>query len=222
MFEFLIQEFNKRDTTKKNWKLMIFTALSFLYGISPGIIRVMYNQTFHGDIAREIIGFYLNSISMAFLMMSAIMFSISAKIDMKRRSFILRQLGQMISCQKIESYKEPKLLPTINITDQLSLNTWLDLRKLAVDYGRKYFRRHEIFTPVLFILGVFSFVAFFVMLVISTDGMTEFARTEIGKSRLLLVLNSIVMFYLFFGLLYQGAGINYEFSEHQQILRKNK
>lgn len=128
----------------------------------------------------------------------------------------------MISCQKILTYKEPKLLPTINITDQLSLNTWLDLRKLAVDYGRKYFRRHEIFTPVLFILGILSFIGFFVMLVVSTNSFGESAQVEVAKTRLLLLLNSLVMFYLFFGLLYQGAGINFEFSEHQQILRKNK
>lgn len=93
VFEFLIQEFNKRDTTKKFWKLLVFATLSYLYGVSPGIIRAIYGQTFHGESVREIIGFYLNSLSMAFLMMSAIMFSISAKIDMKRRSFILRQLG---------------------------------------------------------------------------------------------------------------------------------
>ena len=120
----------------------------------------------------------------------------------------------MISCQKILTYKEPKLLPTINITDQLSLNTWLDLRKLAVDYGRKYFKRHEIFTPVLFILAILSFIGFFVMLVISTNDQSEVIKTEIAKTRLFLLLNSMVMFYLFFGLLYQGAGINFEFSEH--------
>lgn len=90
IFEFLIQEFNKRDTTKKKWKLMVFVMLSFVYGVSPGIIRALYGQTFHGESIKEIFGFYLNAFSMTFLMMSAIMFSISAKIDMKRRSFILR------------------------------------------------------------------------------------------------------------------------------------
>jgi hypothetical protein len=32
----------------------------------------------------------------------------------------------------------------------------------------------------------------------------------------------MLIFYLFFGLLYQGAGINFEFDEHLQIMKKNK
>ena len=35
-------------------------------------------------------------------------------------------------------------------------------------------------------------------------------------------LNTFLMFFLFFGLLYQGSGINNEFEKHIKILRKNK
>lgn len=97
IFEYLIKEFNKKDTTFNKWKLFIFVTLSFMYGICPGIFRSIYGQTFHGEDWVAILGFYLNSLSSAFLMMTIIMFYTSAKIDMRRRSFILRQLGQMIS-----------------------------------------------------------------------------------------------------------------------------
>ncbi len=75
----------------------------------------------------------------------------------------------MISPQKLTEYKEPKLLPTINLTDQLSLNTWMDLRKLSIDYGRKYFYRHEIYLPFIFLVAIVSLIAAFVFLVIKIE-----------------------------------------------------
>ena len=141
---------------------------------------------------------------------------------MKRRSYILRQLGQMISPQKNLSYQnEKKLFPTLNLTDQLSLNTWLDLRKMSVDYGRKYFFRHEIFLPVVFFMGFISYIAAFVLLIFNFD-VDQRLSDEIMKMRMFLSLNTFVMFFLFFGLLYQGSGINKEFEEHLRILKKNK
>jgi hypothetical protein len=173
VFEYLILEFNKTDTTKSFWKGAIYFLLSAVYGLCPGIIRFYFNETFHGESKLERAGFYLNALSSTILMMLTIMFFVSAKFDMKRRHFILRQLGYMISCQKILRWPEPKLLPTINITDRLSLNTWLELRKLSVDYGRKFFKRHELLMPVLFFLGILEYIAFFVLMVISTTGATN-------------------------------------------------
>ena len=93
IFEFLITEFNKRDNTFTKWKFVIFFVLSLVYGISPGIFRSFYGETFHGEDWLAILAFYLNGYSSGFLMLTAIMFFTSAKRDMRRRSFILRQLG---------------------------------------------------------------------------------------------------------------------------------
>jgi hypothetical protein len=127
----------------------------------------------------------------------------------------------MISPKKLITYTEPKLLPTINITDQLSLNTWLDLRKLAVDYGRKFFYRHEIFLPVVFCIGLVSLVGAFILLIVDFKT-SNHVWMELSKMKYLLLLNVWIMNFIFFGLLYQGAGINVEFSEHSMIMKKNK
>ena len=219
IIEYFIKEFNKRDKTFTIKKFFIYLSLSFVYGMSPGLVRVFYGQTFHGENVTAILAFYLNSFSSGFLILTAIMFFISGQIDMRRRSFILRQLGQMISPKKIISYKEDKLLPTINLTDQLSLNTWLELRKITMDYGRRYFQRHEIFLPVIFTIGVLSLITSFVLFVVNF-GYVGDQKVEQNKSKFLLGLNCFVMFYFFFGLLYQGAGINVEFAEHEKILKR--
>ena len=222
IFEYMIREFNANDKTKASWKLMLIVIFSVSYGLSPGIFRAVIGQTFHGEGALSISAFYLNALSSTFLIFTAFMFYTGARLDMKRRSYILRQLGQMISPKKNLSYQnEKKLFPTLNLTDQLSLNTWLDLRKMSVDYGRKYFFRHEIFFPVVFFMGLVSFIAAFVLLIFEFD-VEQKLWDEIVKMRMFLSLNTTLMFFLFFGLLYQGSGINMEFEEHIKILRKNK
>jgi hypothetical protein len=117
IFEYYVQVFNKTDKTFTKIKLLIYVILSWGYGLSPGIIRSFEGETFHGENWVAIVGFYLNAFNSVFLMMATIMFFVSAKIDMRRRAFLLRQLGQMVSCKKISAYTDPKLLPTINITD---------------------------------------------------------------------------------------------------------
>jgi hypothetical protein len=221
VFEFLIKEFNKRDKTFTRKKFFLIILASNLFGISPGIFRLFAGETFHGEGWLYITSFYLNGLSSGFMMLTALMFFTSAKIDMRRRSFILRQLGQMISPKKLITYKEAKLLPTINITDQLSLNTWLDLRKLAVDYGRKFFYRHEIFLPVVFCIGLVSLVGAFVLIIVGVET-SHHVGTELAKMKYLLLLNVWILNFIFFSLLYQGAGINVEFSEHSNIMKKNK
>jgi hypothetical protein len=76
-----------------------------------------------------------------------------------------------------------------------------------VDYGRKYFSRHEIFFPVLFLIGMLNLVASFIFFVTNFN-LTGKALIEVMKMRYLFALNTVIMFYFFFGLLYQGAGIN--------------
>ena len=221
IFEYFVRAFNKNDKTLTKSKFYMFMLICFGYGMSPGIIRVIHNQSFHGENWVAILAFYLNCLGSAYLMMTVFMFFSSAKLDMKRRAFLLRQLGQIISCKKITSYTDFKLLPTINITDQITMNTWLELRKLTVDYGRKYFARHEIFFPVLFLIGMMNLTASFIFFVTKFN-LSGYILIEISKMRYLFAMNTILMFFFFFSLLYLGAGINDQFSVHVETLKKNK
>lgn len=68
-----------------------------LYGYGPGLIRVMFGETFHGETTELIVGFYLYALAMTVLACGIYLFFGLAIIDMKRRIFLLRQLGQMIA-----------------------------------------------------------------------------------------------------------------------------
>ena len=86
IFEFLIKEYNKIDKTFTRPKMLLILFASMLYGISPGIFRVIYGETFHGETLLIKLAFYLNGLSSAFLMLTALMSFTSAKMDMRRRS----------------------------------------------------------------------------------------------------------------------------------------
>lgn len=58
-----------------------------------------------------------------------------------------------------------------------------------------------------------SLVGAFILLVMDID-VEASLKFELSKMKYLLALNTWIMMYLFFGLLYQGAGINVEFPEH--------
>lgn len=97
----------------------------------------------------------------------------------------------------------------------------MDLRKLSIDYGRKYFYRHEIYLPFIFLVAMVSLLGAFIFLVLNIE-FEETLMLEVSKMKFFLAMNAFVMFFFFFGLLYQGSGINVEFSEHSKILKKNR
>lgn len=120
-------------------------------------------------------------------------------------------------------YKDKKLLPTVNFLDQVTLHSWIDLRKLAIDYGKKYFYRHEIFMPVAFYLAMGCLLVAFLMMVnlipfsTSDDAIIEKKKVVIAS-----VSMSLYFFVQFFWLLYSASYINDEFSRHREILKGNK
>lgn len=176
-----------------------------------------------GSSAIEYICFGGNGFMIFFLIFITTLFFVAGIRDMKRRLYILQQLGQLISPKKQQYYKSKKLLPTINFLDQVSLHSWIDLRKLAIDYGKKYFYRHEIFMPVAFYLAVACLMVAFFMLV---DKVPFSTAEEVDQERKKMIIASVSMslyfFLQFFWLLYSASYINEEFVRHREILKLNK
>lgn len=111
----------------------------------------------------------------------------------------------------------------MNIFDQVSLHTWIDLRKLSIDYGKKYFARHEIFMPVIFQLGLTCmFFLFLILSQIVPLGSSEDAQVEKKKLIIGLTCGIGYLFGLLFWMLYSAAQINKQFELHMQILKLNK
>jgi hypothetical protein len=165
----------------------------------------------------------MNGSNIFLIIFSTLVFLAGGVRDMKRRAFILNQLGQYLSPKKLERYKNKKLLPTINILDQVSLRTWLDLRKLSIDYGNKYFFRHEIFMHVVFGLGVICLFALFLIVSKIVDmGDSEDTKKELTKLTIGLTSGSLYFMVISFYMLYQAAFINEQFEVHKEIMKNNQ
>ena len=76
-------------------------------------------------------------------------FTINQNLHLK--SYLMKQCSYMISPQRNLEYKEKKLLPTLNIYCPYNLKGWSYIRKISLDYAKKFSNRLEIFLSFLII-----------------------------------------------------------------------
>lgn len=223
IFRFIVERF--RDKSKsmiKRYKIFgVFTTI--FYGFMASGLRLMYSKPIIGINWLEIITYIFNIYFVGMMSYVLVTFNAIAKIDIKRKLFSMRQLGQLISPKRREDYSKEKLLPTINIMDPMSLKCWVKLRYLVLDYGKRYFIRHEVLLPFFLITGFGSITAAFVILYLNKGEFTGDFKTssEIVRVSTFLDFNFIFLFSLFMILLYQAAMINKEFDSHIKILSEN-
>ena len=134
ILEFFIREFNKTMGLSLPALGFIF-IVAFFFVFSPALFRKIVGQTMFGSSFLEYVCFFGNGFMVFFLVFVTTIFFVAGVRDMNRRLFILQNLGQLISPKKLQRYKGKKLLPTINFLDQVSLHSWIDLRKLSINYG---------------------------------------------------------------------------------------
>lgn len=149
-----------------DWVFMLAIIAGFVWGLGPGIGRSLRNQMFYGNDEIEILVWFAGMLVYSMLMILASVFFLTAWNDLDRVNYIMGQLSQMYSPDKIMTITEGKVYPTINLADAVSLRGWMDLRKVLVGYGARYFNRHELFTNILLAFiaicgfGIFTFDTF--------------------------------------------------------------
>ena len=62
-------------------------------------------------------------------------------IDLVRRDFIMKYLVAMLECNRFKVEGPLKLTPVLNFFDKQSLLSWMDMRIIALDVGRKFLIR---------------------------------------------------------------------------------
>ena len=213
VFEYFIGKFNERNKIGI-FNILFFLTLSILYGMLNGILRMIEGKCFDGETSQEKFIFYTVSLSNCFLMFTTVMFYDQANRDLRAKSYVLDQLGQLISARKIIEFSNTKLLPTLSLTDPVSMNTWMNLRKLALDYGLRFFYRHQIFFPVILIIGTLSTVIAFSIHI-------YWKKSEKQKIAYLFWFDHILMFSMVFKLLFNSARVNSHFASHSKAIGHN-
>lgn len=132
---------------------------------------------------------------------------------------MLAQAGHMASVNILDKFWDEKLMPTIDLTCIHSLNSWIMLRTVCADYGRKYFYRHEIFMPIMFGTSIFNFV---VILEVRLFGIINYLDArETEKFFILLIIEFSSFMVLTISILQMASRINKKFSQHRELISNN-
>ena len=217
------EEFRERNKNfqRNSMPFCLFVGLS--YGFGPGIVRLFFGQSFHGKGFLVIFGFYYNSLATTLMILFVMIFFTVYRFDAKRRLYLLRNVEFLINYKKEIGDSEPKILPTMNLVDKLTLNSWMELRKIVMDFGRKFYYRHQIFLPAIILSGLVSALTILGIVFFKVeDRVGEDKKTNLRKLIAFLVYNFGVMFLLGLYMIYQASQINKEFNDHLKILQSNK
>lgn len=213
IFYVMVDYFNK---TKKT-RFFAFRALviTLLAGFAPFWAKIIVGLPLKSTVSdADTAVFYLNLFPTPLLFFFTMLFFNQARIDIDRTTFIMHQLTHLISTQK-KSNEIIKILPTLNFLEELSMNSWKILRRITLDYGKKYFYRHELYMPVVFVIALACYLLVFVL----QYGIMHFPylfidRIYIVELQVGLGIMALVMFYMSFDLLLAFASINEFFEKH--------
>ena len=136
--------------------------------------------------------------------------------DLSRKFYLMTQLSNLISVRKVEEYETVKAYPTINIFDPFSLRTWISLRKIFMDFGRKYFMRINLNISIFLIF----YVGITAILLLEYFGIIKVFQGNLMS--LVAMFEGVIMIGLMIKSVVTGAYINDHFRVHQSILQKNK
>lgn len=214
IFAYLLLHYNEKNP----FRVVLFLISIFItvaISMFPGILRLFYRETFHGTEVFEIILFYCHFLYNGMLILVLITFYLRFYGDLKRIVFLLAQLGQVISPKNFtDDYTTKKIFPTINLTSKKSIHSWLLLRRLSSDYGKKYLHRHEIFLPVLLLTCLTSFLLFLDSSYFHLLPLSPIASDRAPTYRSLLLLTVLVLMLISFSLLLLAGSINDFFGSH--------
>ena len=136
--------------------MYVGVAASVLWMLLPGLTRLLVGFNFCGYGWNEILVFFLVSLSFFLIFYLGFAFFRRTYLDLDRIDFLNKQLSQMLSPTKIPTIPN-KIFPTINLADPISLQSWLNMRRIAFDYGVNFTNRHKIFVTMCY---MFTFVSF--------------------------------------------------------------
>lgn len=116
-----------------------------------------------------------------------------------------------------EDLERVKILPTINFLDSYSIKSWCELRKVAMDYGKQFTLRVQLFLS----LAIMVFIGYTIYALSEYGKATEEYQTQVLQPMFLYW--DVPMWYLpylggFLIMLVCAAFINSFFEEHKLVL----
>ncbi|EAS02909.2 transmembrane protein, putative (macronuclear) [Tetrahymena thermophila SB210] len=205
---FLIKNFTKDNPNS------ILTIIAIVLGIFRGVLLLIFRyidkESHYTNFSTieivQMVGIVYNT---SFGYFSSLVFLIFFVKDLKLKNYLQKQCILLLSPKKLNVGVQ-KLLPTINFTDPYSIKALSTLRRLLLDYGKAYYLRLEAFISVYVFVAVFS-LATLILWLFDVYSLPNNIGVACG-------FESLVIFFLLFYLLIQGAIINTNFEINKNII----
>ena len=191
--------------------------IGIFFAMLPAFGRLNADRSFCGYDPIEIIMFWVAWAFNALAFFTLLFSFMVIYRDYDRINYCLEQLGQMYSVSKRSDVDE-KLFPTINLADAISLQSWLNLRKLVYDYGINFHSRHRIYIPCLLVVA-------FGCIQLSVSH--ELVYKDINQGDLTVLQWVLIPSAIFFGfkfvvLIRKCQLINEHYDTHLELVRENQ
>lgn len=126
----------------------------------------------------------------------------------------MAQCSNLLSLNRDQEYSTKRIFPTLNFLCYYNLRAWVILRKVCLDYGKKFFIRCEYLFQIICLLGIVETVLFFLYL---------FGAFSMEPGMVLvLAFDMVILLSVLSYLLYMGACVNDHFRVHQNMLKQVK
>ena len=224
LFDMMLKEYKVVMNTRALGYNVYSVVVSLVWASSNILLRALTGEPYLlGKTWFDTTVCVLISLATTMLFFMKFRFYLQAIIDLERRTYMMNQCGFLLSPLRIKDHIYDKVFPTVNLLDKTSLLSWLQLRRIAIDYGRKYFYRHELFLPVSFMISIFAMILIGTILYCHLKlGMFSGNSSEILRLIYLLVLDSVVFGFMSFHFMYTAGAINSQFGEHIVLLKNNR
>ena len=214
IFYVLVRRFNTVEKRSGGLWIVVL-CLTALWAFSVLFIKAFLGlRLYNSSSIVDTISFYLNIFISGLLFFLTNFFFTQANVDINRMIYIMNQLSHMISTHK-RSDEVYKLLPTMNIFEGFNLSSWKILRRIAMDYGKRFFFRHELYLPVVFILATGCLMLMFTIIYLYILDPTIFPSCfNVNEMILCLLYWSFIFYYLVIDLLWGFSKVNEFFEIH--------
>ena len=184
-------------------------------------IRVFFGIKLLGSTWQEIAIQVVSVLSSSNLLFIVYLFYRQSIIDVDRKLYLMRQLTMMLKSKSV-GRRYSKILPTINLMDPSSLRTWLNIRRLCLEYGKKFFYRHEIFLPVNIFIMIGCFTIVVVVLSIEKMNFAKDNQNDLDRLIISLLVDAMIFCLVSFHFVFLAGAINDEFQAHIGSIERNR
>jgi hypothetical protein len=197
----LISFYNSDDKSGKRITFVgIILAITFnilplfFPNINGHVVYELDGLTYTVNLSLGLICAFFAAVNVAFMSISI--------VNIKRQIYMMKQLSYIITMQRANEYDEKRKFPTLNVFDTISLRTWAELRRIALDYGRKFIIRLEYGTSVQ--LTSYVFIGLFLAI-----EEIFFNSTVISAAANVVIIGSVSLFMILLIMMFNsGAKMN--------------